>query len=462
VLHEQSPLYADALRNGYLLDHAYPRQSPGSVNEAVYREGQCFLDFSRAEVRAWWWEQHKPLVSAGIDAWWLDGGEGPPAEVELKAGSSTVLHNRFDLLRQQSFAEGEARDNSDRRPYLLCRSGGPGMQRFGAMPWSGDVNTTFETMETQIRTGLNVAMSGIPHWGTDTGGFYSVGPDKGELFVRWLQFSAFCSIFRAHGHVWRRHLPWSHGEEIENICRTIIELRYRLRPYTYTLAWQARTMGLPTMRPLVLNYPSDPNVWDLGTEYLWGDDILVAPVTRRGATHWTAYMPQGNWHDFWTHKIYSGPGGATVEAPLERLPLFVRGGAIIPTASVIQYEGERPLDEITLLVYPEGTSTFTLYEDDGISNAYLNQVHVETRFECKSDTDGLSLQIGAPIGDARLLPTHRNYMAQIRSNHRPRTVRIENGHTLTEGHGPKHHWWHDGNFLFVRVPTSQGSLRVDW
>ena len=432
------------------------------MNEAVYREGQRFLDFSREDVRAWWWEQHRPLVSAGIDAWWLDGGEGPPAEVELKAGSSIVLHNRFDLLRQQSFAEGEARDNPNRRPYLLCRSGGPGMQRFGAMPWSGDVNTTFETMETQIRTGLNVAMSGIPHWGTDTGGFYSVGPDKGELFVRWLQFSAFCSIFRAHGHVWRRHLPWSHGEAIENICRKVIELRYQLMPYTYTLAWQARTTGLPTMRPLVLNYPHDPNVWDLGTQYLWGDDLLVAPVTRRGATSWTAYLPEGNWHDYWTQETFSGPQGVTVEAPLERLPLFVRGGAIIPMAPVLQYEGEHSIDEITLVVYPDGTSSFTLYEDDGATNAYIKNGHVETRFDCKCDSKGLLFEIGAPVGDATLLPKGRNYVAQIRSSRAPRKVAFEGGAQLTEGKGAGRHWWYDGNFLFVRIPAQRGQLRVDW
>ena len=210
------------------------------------------------------------------------------------AGPATILHNRYDLLRQQAFADGEAADNPDRRPFLLCRSGGPGMQRFGAMPWSGDINTTFETLETQIRTGLNVGMSGVPHWGTDIGGFFPVAPDQGELFARWFQFGAFCSIFRAHGHVWRRHLPWSYGEEIEAICRQYLELRYQLMPYTYTLAWQAHRDGLPLMRPLVLNYPDDPRVWDLGTQYLWGDDLLVAPVSRAGATHWPVYLPAGH------------------------------------------------------------------------------------------------------------------------------------------------------------------------
>ena len=308
VLHPASPLFAEAARAGYLLDCAYPMHPPGRPRATNYKEGQRYLDFSRADVRAWWWRQHRHLVDLGIAGWWLDGGEGPPASEQLDAGPATVLHNRYDLLRQQAFAEGEASDNPDRRPFLLCRSGGPGMQRFGAMPWSGDVNTTFETFETQIRTGLNVGMSGVPHWGTDIGGFFSVAPDQGELFARWFQFGAFCSIFRAHGHVWRRHLPWSYGEEIEAICRRYLELRYQLMPYTYTLAWQAHREGLPLMRPLVLNYPDDPRVWDLGTQYLWGDDLLVAPVSRAGATHWPVYLPAGTWHDFWTHEIHRGAG----------------------------------------------------------------------------------------------------------------------------------------------------------
>jgi alpha-glucosidase (family GH31 glycosyl hydrolase) len=265
VLHPASPGFAEAERLGYLLDYAYPDQ-PMQPGVAIYKQGQRFLDFSRPEVRCWWWRQHADLLAVDIDGWWLDGGEGPPAATALHAGSGAVLHNRFDLLRQQAFAEGEQVDRPDRRPFLLCRSGGPGMQRFGAMAWSGDINTSFATFEAQVRIGLNFALSGVPHWGTDIGGFYLVAPDQGELFVRWLQFGAFCSIFRAHGHVWRRHLPWAHGAEIEAICRRYIELRYQLMPYTYTLAWQAHRQGLPTMRPLVLNYPNDPAVWDLGTQ----------------------------------------------------------------------------------------------------------------------------------------------------------------------------------------------------
>jgi alpha-glucosidase (family GH31 glycosyl hydrolase) len=458
VVHERSPLYADAKARGYLLDHAYPRQTPAEPGAVIYKEGQRFIDFSRAEARAWWWDAHRELVAHGIAGWWLDGGEGPPAGTMLATGDAAIVHNRFDLWRQQCFAEGEARDRPERRPFLLCRSGGPGMSHLGAVPWSGDINTTFETMEQQIRIGLSLGLSGIPHWGTDAGGFYSVAPDQGELFVRWLQFAAFCTLFRAHGHLWRRHVPWAYGETIEAMCRATIELRYHLLPYTYTLVWQARRDGLPTMRPLVLNYPDDPNVWDLGTEYLWGDDLLVAPVTRRGATYWTVYLPTGTWHDYWTHEVYHGPAGVTVAAPLDRLPLFVRGGAIIPLGPVMQYEGERPLEDMTLLIYPEGSSSFTLYEDDGRTNGYLDGGYVETRIECHLESSGASLRIHPPVGDVSLLPTSRRYTVKLRAPCAPPKIVIDGAGTLEQ---PE--WWYDGtHFLFIRMPRSPCTAHVEW
>src|SRR5207245_2063017 len=182
---------------------------------------------------------------------------------------------------------------------------------------------------------------------------------------RWFLLGAFSPIFRSHGWVWREHVPWAHGPEVEAICRRFAELRYRLLPYTYTLAWQAHTLGLPLMRPLVLNYPNDPRTWALDHEYLWGDDLLVAPVTREGASAWPVYLPSGRWFAFGTGSRCEGPGGVTLAAPLERLPLLVRGGAILPLGPVVQHTGERPLDELTLQIYPEGTSRFELYEDDG-------------------------------------------------------------------------------------------------
>ena len=164
-------------------------------------------------------------------------------------------------------------------------------------------------------------------------------------------------------------------------------------PYTYTLAWQAHTLGLPLMRPLVLNYPDDPRVWTLGHQYLWGDDLLVAPVTREGATAWPVYLPRGRWYDFWTGARHEGPGGVTVEAPLDRLPLLVRGGAIMPMGPVVQHTGERPLDEVTLLIYPAGASRFELYEDDGRTNAYRRGQYALTPHRVRAEPGRVTVRI---------------------------------------------------------------------
>ena len=352
MLHEDSPRFAEAESRGFLLDEGYERVVGSGRPAATYREGQRYLDFSNPALRAWWWAAHRELMRQGVAGWWLDGGEGPPAAARLQAGDGRRLHNIYDRLRHQAFAEGEAADRPGQRVFLLCRSGAAGMQRYGASCWSGDINNDFATLEAQIPLGLNTGLSGVPYWGTDIGGFFHPIPETGELYARWFQLGAFSPIFRSHGWVWREHVPWAHGPEVEAICRRYAELRYRLLPYTYSLAWQAHTLGLPLMRPLVLNYPDDPRVWSLGHQFLWGDDLLVAPVTREGATAWPVYLPAGRWHDFWTGVRYEGPGGVTLPAPLDRLPLLVRAGAILPLGPVVQHTGERPLDEVTLLDLP--------------------------------------------------------------------------------------------------------------
>jgi alpha-glucosidase (family GH31 glycosyl hydrolase) len=456
VLHEASPLFAEAESRGYLLESGYERVGGSARPPASYREGQRYLDFSNPAARRWWWAAHRDLVRLGITGWWLDGGEGPPAAAKLHAGEGTVLHNIYDRLRHQAFAEGEATDRPDQRVFLLCRSGAAGMQRFGATCWSGDINNDFATLEAQIPLGLNTGLSGVPYWGTDVGGFFHPIPETGELYARWFQLGAFSPIFRSHGWVWREHVPWAHGPEVEAICRRYAELRYQLLPYTYTLAWQAHALGLPLMRPLVLNYPDDPRVWSLGHEFLWGDDLLVAPVTREGATAWPVYLPAGRWYDFWTGARHEGPGGATLPAPLERLPLLVRGGAILPMGPVVQHTGERPLDDLTLLMYPEGVSRFELYEDDGRSNAYREGRHALTPVECAAEPGRVTVRIGEPVGDRSIVPAARRYLLRLRLD-RPTSVAVDGHGELTRRTGPGSGgagWWVDGEgFTLVRLPA---------
>jgi alpha-glucosidase (family GH31 glycosyl hydrolase) len=337
------------------------------------------------------------------------------------------------------------------------------MQRFGAACWSGDINNTFATLEAQIPIGLNTGMSGVPLWGTDIGGFYALAPISGELFARWFQFGAFCPIFRAHGRQWRQHLPWSHGPEIETICRRFLELRYRLMPYTYTLAWQAHTEGLPMMRPLMLNYADDPRVWELGTEYLWGDDLLVAPVTRAGVRQWPVYLPEGRWHDFWTHAVHEGRGGIAVEAPLDRMPLLVRAGAIIPMAPPMQHQEPGAWRALTVRIYPEGRSSFRLFEDDGASSDYRNGRFALTEISCEAERASITVSAAAPQGEAALIPAGRPITFEIQSSHPPRVVDVRGQGSLpsvTAGSGEG--WWHDGDFLHIRVSGQPVTVRAAW
>jgi alpha-glucosidase (family GH31 glycosyl hydrolase) len=457
VLHELSPLFAETEARGYLLTTGYERGAGGVAN---YRDGQRHLDFSNPDARAWWWAAHRDLVRLGVGGWWLDGGEGPPAAAKLAAGDGTALHNIYDRLRHQAFAEGEAAARPDQRVFLLCRSGAAGMQRFGASCWSGDINNDFPTLEAQVPLGLNTGLSGIPYWGTDVGGFFHAVPETGELYARWFQLGAFSPIFRSHGWVWREHVPWAHGPEVEAICRRYAELRYRLLPYTYTLAWQAHTLGLPLMRPLVLNYPGDPKTWTLDHEYLWGDDLLVAPVTREGATAWPVYLPEGDWFDFWTGERHAGPGGVTLAAPLDRLPLLARAGAIIPLGPLMQHTGERPLDELTLQIYPHGASRFELYEDDGLSNAYRRGVYALTSIACVAEHHRVAVRVDAPSGDRSVVPAGRRFLLRLRLEH-PAAVTVEgSGELASTGRDVgMPGWWMDAaGFLCIRLPARPAAL----
>jgi alpha-glucosidase len=454
VLHADSPLFKEAESHGYLLAEGYERASATAAN---YRQGQRYIDFSNPAACAWWWGAHRELAELGVAGWWLDGGEGPPAESTLHGGSGSLLHNIYDRYRHEAFAKGEAADRPDRRVFLLCRSGAAGMQRFGATCWSGDINNDFTTLEAQVPLGLNTGLSGIPYWGTDVGGFFHPIPESGELYARWFQFGAFSPIFRSHGWVWREHVPWAHGSEVEAICRQYAELRYRLLPYTYTLVWQAHQLGLPLMRPLVMNYPDDPRVWGLGHQFLWGDDLLVAPVTREGATTWPVYLPAGAWYDFWIGARHEGPGGITVDAPLDRLPLFVKAGAIVPMGPVVQHTRERPLDELTLLIHPEGASRFELYEDDGHTNAYRRGQYALTTFECAANHGTVTVRIGDARGDRSVVPAGRRYLLQLRTDG-PRTVSIAGHGEVARLAGPDQlgpGWWSDGRGLIgVRLPEA--------
>lgn len=324
-----------------------------------------------------YWPVHKPLVDAGVDGFWPDQGDG------LDAPSR--------LARIRMYWEGSQEWRPNQRVFALHRNGHSGMQRYGAFLWSGDVYSTWETLKTHVPVAVNTALSGIPFWGTDIGGFVPTKEFTGELYVRWFQFGAFCPLFRSHGRTWTLRLPWGwntgslepdeiagytggaanpdptelHNAAVEPICRKYLDLRARLMPYLYSAVREAHQTGLPIVRALWLHYPSDGIAVARGDQYLWGRDILVAPVVEKGAASRSVYLPAGRWYDFWTETTHDGGRDLTREVDLETMPLFVRAGAIVPTDPVRQYTGEPVNGPRSVTVYPGADGAFTLYEDDG-------------------------------------------------------------------------------------------------
>lgn len=334
-----------------------------------------------------YWKQHEGLVQAGVDGYWPD------------AGDHFDLFGRFE--RHQMYYQGPLSSQAGVRPWSLHRNGYLGIAKWGGWVWSGDIISSWKTLEAQIAVGLNHSLSLSPYWGADIGGFFPNEHLTGELYARWLQFGAFCPSFRAHGKTWWTRLPWGWGldsmgplegddheplaselnnPEIEPIAKKYINLRYQLLPYTYTLAWQARESGMPLMRAMWLHYPEDSKARATGDQYLWGRDLLIAPVFRKGEKIREVYLPEGGWYDFWTNEQEAGGRIVKREVDLETLPIYVRAGAIIPYGPLLQYTSQPSDEPTTLLVYPGADGEFTLYEDDGKSLDYLKGEYALTRF----------------------------------------------------------------------------------
>ncbi|MBW0177279.1 TIM-barrel domain-containing protein [Sediminibacterium sp.] len=324
-----------------------------------------------------YWKQHEPLVNMGVDAFWPDEGDW------------FNLHER--IKRHQLYYQGHLSTNPNQRPWSLHRNGYPGIAQWGGWVWSGDTESSWKTLEAQIAVGINYSLSIAPFWGSDIGGFYPAEDYSGEMYARWHQFAAFNASFRSHGRTWWLHLPWGWGlssmgpkenrnnppesalnnPAIEPVIKQYNELRYQLMPYTYTLAWEARTKGLPMMRALWLHYPKDSTAAGIGDQFLWGKEIMVAPVYEKQAKTRSVYLPDGIWYDWWTGEKINGAGRVNKQIDLSIMPLYVKAGAIIPVDTVKQYVDEITNTPIRLKIYTGADGAFVLYEDDGISQDYL-------------------------------------------------------------------------------------------
>lgn len=355
----------------------------------------ALIDATNPAARKWFWEHARDnILSHGFDYPWLDETEPDlvPDGFFYSIGSGDRYHNVFPLLHVEGVAQGMRAWKPNKRVLILSRAAYLGSQRTGALFWSSDIDPSWEALRRQIPTGLNMTASGIAYWGNDIGGWQylpqttnatkpplldpsgardTVGQnnDYPELLTRWFEYGTFLPTLRLHGD--RKHTEiWAFGKPAEAIMARYDRLRYQLIPYLYSLAKVTYDTGAPFMRPLWMDFPNDPNVANLGTQYMFGPAFLVAPVTEQGQTEKEVYLPAGSdWYNFWTNEKLTGGRWVKVPAPIGQIPVFVRAGSIVPLGSDVQSTASKQsIAEIR--VYRGKDGDFTLYDDDGTSYDY--------------------------------------------------------------------------------------------
>ncbi len=403
-------VFDEGLKNDYFV-----RKTDGGLFHGyVWPDKAVFPDFLRPEVRDWWGSLHKSLTDIGIAGIWndmnepalddrpfgdpgnkiafpLDASQGPKEE----GATHAEVHNLYGLTMAQAAYQGLEKLRSTERSFVLTRSGYAGVQRWSAV-WTGDNQSLWEHLEMSLPMLCNLGLSGVAFVGADIGGF--AGNATAELFARWMQVGMLYPLMRGHSALTTaQHEPWVFGDRVEKICREYIELRYRLLPYLYTLFWEAATTGAPIVRPLLYHFPNDPQTFTLSDQVMLGSSLLAAPIYRPGVEHRAVYLPEGRWYDWWSGEAIDGLTHILVHAPLERMPLYVRAGSIIPMAPVMQYVDERPLDQLTLRIW-KGTGEWTLYEDDGHTFEYKTGASCTTTYRVRTEGQQTLVEIKAREG----------------------------------------------------------------
>jgi alpha-D-xyloside xylohydrolase len=413
--------------DGGALGELDPVNTLGSLNALYLDTGGGLYHFydtfnATARAGAYRYDYDRLIGNFGWDAIWADNDEpqGYPdgvnvhaATVALSPGKGAFYINAYPLEHVRGLYENwRSIGPSGKRVYILSRSGFAGSQRYAAGNWSGDIGSTFQQLATEIPAGLSFALSGMPYWTTDIGGYFTP-PASEELFTRWLQFGAFCPTFRIHGQQ-NKELYGPQGCSGSSCWSTqgkanmlaIDQLRYRLMPYVYSLGWQVTNAGYTMMRPLVFDFTSDSKVYGITDQFMFGPAFLVNPVTTAGATSRSVYLPAGTWYDFWTGSTATGGATTMTDAPLSRIPLYVRAGSIVPMGPMIQY-AMQAIDPLEIRIYKGQDGSFSLYEDDGDTYDYETGSYSTIQFTW-SDS-GKTLTIGARSGSYAGMPMTRTF-----------------------------------------------------
>ena len=416
-----------------------------------YPSGVRVYDAYSPEARDIYWKYlDAGIFKYGMDAWWMDSTDpdhldAKPEDLDQRTylGSFRKVRNAYPLMCVGGVYDHQRAVTSDKRVFILTRSGFVGQQRYGANVWTGDVGSSWDNLRRQVPAGLNFSLCGMPHWNCDIGGFFAgqynqadgtatKNPLYQELFVRWMQFGAFTPMMRSHGADTPReiYLFGKKGEPVYDAIEKAIRLRYSLLPYVYSTSWDVSHGRSTFMRALVMDFPEDRRVWDMGDEYMFGKALLVAPVLEAQYTPETAvrvdelsgwdrdntgkagsggavdftvkkttkvYLPEGAaWYDYWTGEKLDGGREITRETTLDLIPLYVRAGGIVPLGPDVQYATEKPWDSLTLRVYPGADGSFVLYEDEFDNYNYERGAYTE--IPVTWDDSARRLTIGARRG----------------------------------------------------------------
>lgn len=378
--------------------------------------------FNPAAAKAYWKNFSQRLLPTGIDAWWQDATEPENDDLEGRLVNNGQWKGEtfrcvYPLLVNKTVWEGLLNDQPSRRPMILTRSGFAGIQRYGSALWSGDVGNDWETFRRQITAGLGLQAAGIPWWTYDAGGFFrpqNQYSDKAyiERMLRWIETSVYLPLMRVHGYMSDTE-PWRYGKEAQQVIAQCLKERYRLLPYIYSYAAAISTEGSTLMRPLVFDFADDAEALQQEHEYMFGRSLLVNPVTEPNVTEWTTYLPRhaGGWYDRLTGRHYEGGQQVTTAVDRSRIPVFVCAGSIVPTGPDVQSTADDFHSMITLNVYPGQDASFTLYDDDGESNGYLQEQC--SRMQINWDNTRQTLTLNKRKGSYKGIPGQQTFVVRL-------------------------------------------------
>jgi len=440
----------------------------------VWPSWAYFPYFTKKETRTWWGDKLSILMKDGVEGFWNDmnepatWGQSFPDIVQFDdngfKASHKKIHNVFALGMAQATREGLKR-YSDKRHFILTRAGFAGIQRYSAI-WTGDNLANEEHLSLACTMPLGMGLSGLPFIGTDVGGF---GGDASQrLYMRWMELAVFTPFFRQHSsYGTKAKEPWAFGEDIEYAVRDMINLRYRFLPFLYNEFYTASKTGLPIMRPMFVNYQNDEECYnaDASYQFMAGENLLVAPVLTENTDIKRLYLPEGNWHYVPANKSYSGRQWILLDVPLNTLPFFIKEGGIIPLQEIQQYVGEKTIDETEIYIYPSAKSSYTLYEDDGISYQYEKGMFSLTSFTCEKNGNSISVSVKKESGEYK--NSRKYYLFKLICSEKPVSIKT-NSAVLNQvsslsavKSGINSYYFDDkDNFLYVRMEDT-GSLQFN-